>query len=555
MPTITLERDRFSAFVGRELSVEEMAKWLPWLGLDTEEIGSDYVKIEYNPNRVDFSSYGGVARAFRGLMGWETGLPKYKVEQGKIVLKVDKSVAAVRPYVVSAVVRGLKIDYEGIRELMEMQEDLHWMVGRDRKKASIGVHNLDAVEPPFSYITCAPNEIKFVPLDKTEEMTPQEVLDKHEKGIAYKSHVDWASRYPLIVDRKGQVLSFPPIINGELTRVDNNTRNLFIDVTGTELNAISRSLNVLVTALADMGGSIESTRVEYADHVLVTPDLTPQKMKLRVDYVNEMLGLRFSEAKAVEALEKSRLDAKKVEKGVLEVTIPAYRTDILHEIDLVEEVAIGYGYFRLKPTKPATVTTGKEHRVSEVTKDVRQIMVGLGFVEALNFILANEVDHYQKMRRKAEGLVTLANPVSTEYSIIRNDLLPSLMKNLADNKHQVFPQRIFEVSDVIRIDKESETRTERRIHAAGVSSHPTANFTEIKSILEALLMNLGLKNWTVQEAEHPSFLQGRVAKVSIRGTELGVVGEIHPEVLNNFELENPTSAFEIDLQKIIKATK
>lgn len=555
MPTITLERDRFSAFVGRELSVEEMAKWLPWLGLDTEEIGSDYVKIEYNPNRVDFSSYGGVARAFRGLMGWETGLPKYKVEQGKIVLKVDESVAAVRPYVVSAVVRGLKIDYEGIRELMEMQEDLHWMVGRDRKKASIGVHNLDAVEPPFSYITCAPNEIKFVPLDKTEEMTPQEVLDKHEKGVAYKSHVDWASRYPLIVDQKGQVLSFPPIINGELTRVDNNTRNLFIDVTGTELNAISRSLNVLVTALADMEGTIESTRVEYPSHVLVTPDLTPQKMKLRVDYVNEMLGLRFSEAKAVEALEKSRLDAKKVEKGVLEVTIPAYRTDILHEIDLVEEVAIGYGYFRLKPTKPATVTTGKEHRVSEVAKDVRQIMVGLGFVEALNFILANEVDHYQKMRRKAEGLVTLANPVSTEYSIIRNDLLPSLMRNLADNKHQVFPQRMFEVSDVIRINEESETRTERRLHAAGVSSYPTANFTEMKSILEALLMNLGLKNWTVHEAEHPSFLQGRLATVSFKGTELGVVGEIHPEVLNNFELENPTSAFEIDLQKIIKPTK
>ena len=555
MPTITLERDRFSAFVGRDLSVEEMAKWLPWLGLDTEEIGSDYVKIEYNPNRVDFSSYGGVARAFRGLMGWETGMPKFTVKQGNIVLKVDKSVAEVRPYVVSAVVRGLKIDYECIRELMEMQEDLHWMVGRDRKKASIGVHNLDAVEPPFSYITCAPNEIKFVPLDKTEEMTPQEILEKHEKGMAYKSEVDWASRYPFIVDRKGQVLSFPPIINGELTRVDSNTRNLFIDVTGTELNAISRSLNVLVTALADMGGTIESTRVEYPSHVLLTPDLTPQKMKMRVDYANEMLGLKLSESKAVEALQKSRLDAKKVEKGVLEVTIPAYRTDIMHEIDLVEEVAIGYGYFRLKPTKPATVTTGKEHRVNEVANAVRQIMVGLGFVEALNFILANEVDHYQKMRRKAEGLVTLANPVSTEYSIIRNDLLPSLMRNLADNKHQVFPQRMFEVSDVIRINKESETCTERRIHAAGVSSHPTANFTEIKSILEALLMNLGLKNWTVHEAEHPSFLQGRAATVSFKGTELGVVGEIHPEVLNNFELENPTSAFEIDLQKIIKKTK
>jgi len=555
MPTITLERDRFSAFVGRDLSVEEIAKWLPWLGTDTEEVGSDYVKIEYNPNRVDFSSYGGVARAFRGLMGWETGMPKFEVKQGNIVLKVDKSVAEVRPYVVSAVVRGLKIDYEAIRELMEMQEGLHWMVGRDRKKASIGVHNLDAVEPPFLYITCAPNEIKFVPLDKTEEMTPQEVLDKHEKGVAYRSHVDWASRYPLIVDRNGDVLSFPPIINGELTRVAEDTRNLFIDVTGTELNAISRSLNVLVTALADMGGTIENVRVEYPDQVLVTPDLTPQKMNLHVDYSNERLGLNFSEAQTIEALQKSRLDAKKVEKGVLDVTIPAYRTDILHEIDLVEEVVIGYGYYNLTPTKPATVTTGKQHRVSEVAADVRQIMVGLGFVEALNFVLANEVDHYQKMRRKPEGLVTLANPVSTEYSIIRNDLLPSLMKNLADSKHHVFPQRMFEVSDVIKLDDNSETYTERRIHAAAVSSHPTANFTEIKSVLEALLMNLGLKNWTVKETNDPSFLAGRAAAVSLGNMELGVVGEIHPEVLNNFELENPTGAFEIDLQKIIDATK
>ncbi len=555
MPAITLERDRFSSFVGRELSVEEMAKWLPWLGVDTEEIGSDYVKVEYNPNRVDFSSYGGVARAFRGLMGWETGLPKFTLKSGNIILKVDESVAEVRPYVVSAVVRGLKLSYDNIRELMDMQEDLHWMVGRDRKKASIGVHNLDAVEPPFSYITCAPNEIRFIPLDKTEEMTPQEVLERHEKGMAYKSHVDWASRYPLIVDRKGRVLSFPPIINGELTRVDERTRNLFIDVTGTELNAISRSLNVLVTALADMGGTLESVRVEYSGHTLVTPDLTPQKMKLRVDYANELLGLRLSDAKTVKALRKSRLDAKKVSKGVLEVTIPAYRIDILHEIDLVEEVAIGYGYFRLKPSMPATVTTGKEHRVSEVAKDVRQIMVGLGFVEALNFILANEVDHYQKMRRKAKGLIRLANPVSTEYSIIRNDLLPSLMRNLADNKHQVFPQRMFEVSDVIRIDTKAETRTERRLHAAGVSSHPAANFTEMKSYVEALLMNLGLKSWTVKEAKHPSFLEGRAAAVYVKDTKLGVVGEIHPEVLNNFELENPTSAFEIDLQKIIKATK
>ena len=555
MPTITLDRNRFSSYVGRDLSVEEMAKWLPWLGTDTEEVGQDYVKIEYNPNRVDFCSYSGVARAFQGLMGWETGMPNFTVKQGSIVLNVDKSVADVRPYVVSAVVRGLNVDYDTIRELMEMQEALHWMIGRDRKKASIGVHNLDAVEPPFSYVTCAPDEIKFVPLDKTEEMTPQEVLEKHEKGMAYRSEVDFASRYPLIVDRKGRVLSFPPIINGELTRVVEGTQNLFIDVTGTELNAIQRSLNVLVTALADMGATIETVSVEYSDKVLVTPDLSPQKMNLKVDYSNERLGLDFSEAQTIEALQKSRLGAKKAEKGVLEVTIPAYRTDILHEIDLVEEVVVGYGVFRLEPTKPASVTTGKPHKVSEVTSCVRQIMVGLGFTEALNFVLTNEADHYQKMRRKPEGLVTLANPVSTGYSIIRNDLLPSIMKNLAVSKHHVFPQQMFEVSDVIKYDNDSETYTERRIHVAAVSSHPTANFTEIKSILESLLMNLGFNDWTVKETNHPSFLQGRAATVSLGNMELGVVGEIHPEVLNNFELENPTGAFEIDLQKIIALTK
>ncbi len=550
MPAITLNRDRFSSFVGRDLSVEEMAKWLPWLGVDTEEIGPDYVKIEFNPNRVDFSSYGGVARAFRGLMGWETGLPKYEVKEGKIVLKVDPTVSEVRPYVVSAVIRNVKLDYDTVRELMEMQEDLHWGVGRDRKKASIGVHNLDAVEPPFAYTTSAPNDVKFVPLDKTEEMTLQEILEKHEKGIAYKGHVDWASRYPLIVDKLGRVLSFPPIINGELTRVDGRTRNLFIDVTGTEPNAISRSLNVLVTALSDMGATMESVRVEYSDHVLVTPDLTPQRMELRVDYANELLGLKLSEAKTIQALQKSRLDARRIDKGVLEVLIPAYRIDIMHEIDLVEEVAIGYGYFRLKPTKPETVTTGREHRVNAVANYVRQIMAGLGFAEAMNFILANEVDHHQKMRKKAGKMIRLANPVSTEYSIVRNDLLPSLMKNLADNKHQAYPQQMFEVSDVIEINEKAETRTERRLHVACVSSHPTANFTEIKSCLEALLANLGLKNWTIKETRHPSFLQGRAAAIYVKGRKIGVVGEIHPEVLNNFELENPTSAFEINLQRI-----
>lgn len=551
MPVITLNRDRFCSFTARTVSVEEMAKWLPWLGVDIEEVGLDYVKIEFNPNRVDLCSYAGVARAFSGLMKWETGLPKYAVQEGEVVLNIDSSVSEVRPYMSGAVIRDMRLDEESVRELMEMQEDLHWGVGRDRKKASIGVHNLDRVQPPLTYTAADPNAVRFVPLDKAEQMSLKEILERHEKGIAYRHLLDEALRYPMLADSQKRVLSMPPIINGELTRVDNQTRNLFIDVTGTDYNAVTRSLNVLVTALADMGGSIESIHVKYPDHALVSPDLTPQKMELRVDYANRLLGVKLSEDEAIKNLKKCRLDAKKVRKGVLEVSIPAYRIDILHEIDLVEEVAIGYGYYKLKPTKPATVTTGMQHRTSEIAKNARQIMTGLGFAEAMNFVLTNEITHYEKMRKKVGKAVRIANPVSAEYSILREELLPSLMMNLMDNRHESYPQRIFEVSDVIRVREEAETRSERRLHAAAVSSHPTANFTEIKSYLEALLANIGLTSWKVKAERHPSFLQGRVAAIYVEGRKIGVVGEIHPEVLNNFELENPTGAFEVDLEEVL----
>jgi phenylalanyl-tRNA synthetase beta chain len=492
-----------------------------------------------------------VARAFKGLRGWKTGLPKYNVKDGRTVLKIDSAVSEVRPFMLAAIVRDLKLDEKDVVDLMEMQEDLHWGIGRDRKKASIGVHNLDVVKPPFTYTAVEPNSVKFVPLDKTEEMSLKEILEKHEKGVAYKHLVDWAPKYPLLIDKEGKVLSMPPIINGELTRIDEETENLFLDVTGTDYSAVEKSLNVLSTALADMGGTIEKVKVKYADHTVLSPDLSPQKMKLRTNYTNELLGLRLSGSKIVECLKKCRLGAKKAGKGVVDVAIPAYRIDILHEVDLVEEVAIGYGYYKLKPTFPSSVTIGKQHPANRTANMARQIMTGLGFTEVVNFTITNENLHYEKMRRKAEKSVRLANPVSTEYTIMRQDLLPNLMKNLADNKHESFPQKLFEVSDVVQLNNMLETRCERRLHLAAVSSHATANFTEIKSAVEALIANMGLKRWKIKAAKHPSFLDGRAAVIRIKNKQIGIVGEVHPEVLNNFELENPVAAFEVDLEPFI----
>ncbi|MBS7615747.1 phenylalanine--tRNA ligase subunit beta [Candidatus Bathyarchaeota archaeon] len=551
MPVITLKVERFSKFIGKPLTVEDLVKWLPWIGFDIEETSKDYVKVEYNPNRIDFCSYAGVARALKGFLELETGLPEYSAEEPKITLTIDKAVADVRPYMLAAVVRNIKLDEDAVAELMEMQEDLHWGVGRDRRKASIGIHNIDAVTPPFLYTAVEPPSVKFVPLGKTEEMTLKEILERHEKGIAYKHLLNWAPRYPLLVDRDGKVLSMPPIINGELTRVDENTRNLFLDVTGPSYDAVEKSLKVLATSLADMGATIEKVYVKYPDCTMISPNLEPEKARLRLSYANRMLGLKVSADEAVKYLRKCRLDAKTIEKDVLEVSVPPYRIDVLHEIDLVEEVAIGYGYYNLKPTVPAAVTVGEKHPVNKTADLVRQIMSGLGFLEVMNFTLTNERIHYELMRITPKNPVKLANPVSAEYTIMRQMLLPGLMKNLAENKHESFPQRLFEVSDIAKINKRLETMCERRLHLAAVTSHSTANFTEIKSVCEALLMNLGIKNWHVKEAKHPSFLSGRTATIQVRDKPVGFLGEIHPQVLNNFELENPTAAFEIDLEQLM----
>ena len=526
-----------------------MAEWLPWIGFDLEDVGSDYVKVEFNPNRVDLCSYSGAARAFKGLMGWETGLPEYKVHDGKIKLTIAKAVGKVRPFMLAAVVRDIKLDDEAVVDLMEMQEDLHWGIGRNRKKASIGVHNLDTVNPPFTFTAVEPDKAKFVPLDIAEEMTLKEILEKHDKGMAYRHLVDWALKYPLLIDKEGKVLSMPPIINGELTRLTNKTTNLFLDVTGTDYAAVERCLSILATALSDMGGILEKVHVKYPDRTIISPSLTPQRMKLKVDYANELLGLKLSEAQVIESLKKCRLGAEAVGKGVVEATIPAYRIDMLHEVDLVEEVAIGYGYYRLKPTIPIRLTIGEQHPVHRVAGIVRQIMIGLGFTEVMNYTLTNETVHYGKMRLKASKVIKLANPISLEYTILRQSLLPNLMKNLMDNKHESFPQRLFEVSDVGHINQRAETKVERKLHVAGVSSHSAANFTEIKSTVEALLHNMGLRGWEIRPVKHMSYLEGRAAAVIMRRREMGVLGEIHPEVLNNFELENPTCAFEMDIEK------
>jgi phenylalanyl-tRNA synthetase beta chain len=552
MPVVKLTLEKMSLLLGKTMTIRQLAESVPWIGVEIEEEGEDWIRIEYNPNRPDFSSQQGVARALKGLQEIEIGLPKYTVTKGSLSLIIERTVMDVRPYIVGGVCRGIRLSNSDIEELMAAQEDIHWAVGRDRRKASIGLHNLDAVKPPFRYKGVAPKSVKFTPLGGDIPLDLDEIVSTHPKGIAYRHLVAGFPKFPIIVDRDDKVLSFPPIINGTATQITESTRNLFIDVTGTSPTSINNALNLIMTQLADMGGTIESIIITEGEKKRATPLLKPAEFSVSSAYLNKVLGLQLSLDEIVLCLEKARFDAKKAGEGKLDVMVPPYRFDILHQVDLAEEVAIGYGYFKIKPKLPSSLTIGSTHRLRRLEFLSRRLMIGLGYQEVMNFTLTNETEHYQCMRTTGTPLVKLVNPVSSEYTILRESLLPGLVRTLRTNKREKLPQRLFEVGDVIREDPGSETGVGQELRCSAVTIHPTANFAETKSALMAFTSGFGKNAPQISFAsiEHPSFMRGRAAGIMILDKRIGVLGELHPEVITNFELEYPVSAFEVNIEPL-----
>ena len=552
MPVVKLVMEKMSKLMGNTITLEKLEEIIPWIGVEIEEKGQDWIKIEYNPNRPDFSSQEGVARALKGLQEIEVGLPKYSAQKGNVSLIVEQSVKNVRPYIVGSVCRNIRLSGSDIEELMAAQEDIHWAIGRGRRKASIGLHNLSSVEPPFRYKAVEPKTIKFTPLGGDRPLDLDEILSTHPKGIAFKHLVEGFPKLPIIIDKNAQVLSFPPIINGTITQVTEATTDMFIDVTGTSPTSISNALNLIVTQLADMGGTIESVTIVEGEKKITTPVLEPTQFSVSSEYVNRILGTRLSPDEIAHCLRKCRFDVKRTSEDKLSAIAPPYRFDILHEVDLAEEVAIGYGYFNIKPRLPSSATIGRIHPLRRLESLGRRLMIGLGYQEVMNFTLTNEPEHYDCMRIKSLPLVRLLNPVSSEYTILRESLLPGLMGTLKTNRHERLPQRLFEIGDIMLSDPESETGVGQELHCSATTTHPTANFAEIKSVFLAFVTGFTKNPDEISFApiEHPSYMKGRVAEAKLRNKRIGVLGEIHPEVIMNFELEYPIAAFEINVESL-----
>ncbi|MGC9443957.1 MAG: phenylalanine--tRNA ligase subunit beta [Candidatus Methanospirareceae archaeon] len=541
MPVIRLYYDDLEALTG--VSIARIEEHLPLLCADVERIESEYMDVEFFPNRPDLFSVEGVARTLRQFLELEPGLANYAVTPSGIELTVDPSVLAVRPLIVCGVVRNLHFDSRSIESLMLLQEQLHRGLGRNRKNVSIGVHDLSRVKPPFTYLAADPS-FSFVPLDYDVEMTMAEILERHPKGIGYRYILEGKDRYPLILDADGNVLSFPPIINGELTRVTETTEELFLDVTGLTDHVLI-ALTIIATALAERGGELQSVVVRYPDErgTCVTPYLEPVKMEVLVPEANALIGLDLTADDCRACCERMGLGAAVKNADLLEVLIPPYRYDILHPWDIIEDIAIGYGYNKLAPELPATLTIGEVHPIEAKNAAVRSLMIGLGYFEVVTFTLTSERKQFTLMRReeRVAERVPVAAPISIEHTMLRCSILPNLLEILAINKHRDLPQRIFEVGPVVR-------NFEERFMLAAVATHATANFAEVRSVADAVLKELDLDDAEIVNSHDGAFFEyGRRADIIKNGARIGVFGELHPEVIGNFGLDHPVVGLELDL--------
>ena len=506
-------------------------------------------------NRPDTWSTEGIARALRGYQGLEVGIKKYRARKVAVHIAVDRELADIRPFICCSVVQGLNINDAIIRELVQLQEKLDQSYGRNRRRSSIGLYDFDLIKEPLRYGVADQDEVKFIPLEWPEPLSLREILQQHPKGIEYGHIVNQFHKMPIILDSKGKVLSFPPIINSnDLGRITPETKNILIEITGSSQETVSFALTILTTCLADRGGEICSAIIEYPYgkvRRISTPNLSERLVKIRPDDVRDLIGMKLGRAEIVRLLRRARFDVKSATNTRLVVRVPCYRLDIMHPVDIIEDIAIAYGLNNFQPRWPPDQTMGGLSPMEEFSDTVRGLMVGLGFQEVLGFEMSNAEKLYGKMNSQPGQPVEVANPKVITMTCLRSWLLPTLMEILSNNTHVEYPQKLFEVGDYVDWDDTLPTRTRDVRELACVSAHSRANFTEMKASLEPLMTNLGL-NFRVMPIEHPSFLTGRVGSIQIRDEEVGIIGEVTPQVLENWKIQNPVAAMELELNKLFR---
>ena len=541
MPTIVVNKwDLLSLLKVDERELEDL---LFNLKSESKEVDADHLEVEINNDRPDLLHPLGIKRAIDGLLERAVGEPKYLTVNTDYKFVVHEVPS--RPFALAAVVYDVKLSEERLKELIQFQEKLHVTVGRKRAKVAIGLHDLHKVTSKVIEYREIPLSTRFVPLGQTEEMSVKEVLERTEQGKLYGHISVREGKTPAIIEDNGSILSIPPVINAERTRITTETRDLFIDVTGTSLEAVSFTLDLLVTTLAEGGSRIGIVKVENRSKSSVpesSPVLRHYKVSTTRDYINRKLGTSFSAEEMVRLLRMARLEATAL-KDVIEVTVPPYRADILSDPDVAEEVAQVYGYRRLEPSKEKFRQPGSPLFLTTLSNYLRDLSVGAGFEEIYTFALIRK-------ELLTGEFVELINPVTEDFTAVRNSLIPSLLLFLSRNQNARMPVKVFEVNEVVVRDSSTDTGYRNSVRAGYAIMDFQVTYDQIQAPVHAVLTNLGLKVKYVR-SEEPYLLKGRTAKiVTERGNVIGVIGEADPAYLERFGVRFPVGIAEIYLDEV-----
>ncbi len=534
-------------------SIEDIITSLPFIGLDIEGRTEKLIKLEYNPNRPDFSSYIGIVRALKGYLGLETGLPNYKINNNKKYrIEICSSVRSIRPYIRALVAKDMELDKDVIKMLIDMQEDLHMGICNKRKAASIGLHNLDKVRFPLSYLASS-SDISFVPLDSGQSLSLNEILNSTDVGKKYSYLLGKTNEFPILLDVDKQVVSFPPIVNSKNTRLDNQSRGIFVEITASDPQVANLVSAIYAATLCDMNFQVYYVTLNESKRSSIkSPDMNPSSVSASFAEINRYLGTKFPRKEIARAAARSRLGTRNSVHGKLECVVPRYRNDVRQVRDLIEEVMIGLGISKLSPKLPIVNVTGSRNTNSVLIGKIKEVLVGLGLLEIRNFVIVSRFLQFDSMGLKPEeaSIFMIENSLVSGHDILRNSLLPSLIDTIGHNIHTTYPQNIFEIGKVF-IKGGDETE---RWHLCVALAYNRADYTSIKSILQALLkVSFGKEVTTTPNSYSGEYSEARSASIIVEGIEVGKIGEINDFVRQTHRIRVPVAAYEIDLSPFLNS--
>ena len=548
MPVVKINKTYFNSLLKLKISDEQLKDQISKLGLEIESMTKDEIEIELNASRPDLLDPVGIARALRYFMHksdkFHYALSGKKPE---MMINVSSSVKNVRPFIAGMVVKGIKLDDASLQQLMSFTDKFCDTFGRKRKKIAIGIHNLDSVDPANLSYTLAKDE-KFIALNSKGQESFSNILKTNKKGVEYGEAIEYGRQgYPVLKDSKG-VLALIPIINSERTKVIKSTKNLFVDVTGSSEYAIGKSIDMLAAMFIDMGAAVYPVATAYGSSKKIYPMMESGYISIALEDIWKSLGVKFDYRAAISLANKMGYEAASVGKRI-RFSLPEYRIDIINEQDIIEDIAIAYGYDYIQPIGLPSYNAGSLESTTLKNRNMESMMVGMGFTQVMNSYLTNPSANYEKMDvKRVDGeAVTIANSVNSSISMLRTWLLPSLMGNLSKSQHEEMPHKLFELDMAFSVNAAKKVNEEYRI--AAVVSDPKANLNDVKAVLEEIMFMNRIK-YTVSKCSHSSFIDGRCGEIKVNGKSAGFFGEIHPKILNNFSIDEPVSAFEMNLHDI-----